>query len=144
MTKFLTATFLLLTLVSFGQSKTKLDKDKQRIDKVCDSFMQTFVSGNIPEALKLLKRNTVMDPSAIDTVQKTIEGQVRDIFPSYGEMRSSEFIIERKVKDFIAKRFYVIKFAKYYLKVDFTLYNSGNGWTITNFNYNEDLLELLY
>src|SRR4051812_34783835 len=128
MTKFLTAFFLSLTLVSCAQSKTKSDKDKERIDNVCDKFMQTFASGQIPEALQLLKQNTVMDPSSIDTVQKTIEEQARSIFPTYGKMRSSEFIVERRVKDFIAKRFYILKFDKYFLKFDFTLYNSDSSW----------------
>jgi hypothetical protein len=144
MTKFLTCFLLSLTLTACGQAKQKTDTDKQRIDKVCDKFMQTFASGKIPEALQLLKQNTVMDPTAIDTVQKTIEEQVDNIFSSYGQMRSPEFIIERKVKDFIVKRFCILKFDKYYLKFDFTLYNNGSGWTITNFHYNEDLMELLY
>jgi len=143
MTKFLTAIFLSLTLVSCGQSTNKNDKDKDRIDKVCDDFMQTFVSGKVSDALQLLKQNTVMDTSSIDTLQVTIQKQMRDIFPQYGKMVSSEFVKEKKIKDFIAKRFYVIKFSKFFLKADFTLYNNGNGWTITTFHYNEEIDELL-
>jgi len=101
----LTAIFLSLTLVSCGQSTNKNDKDKDQIDKVCDDFMQTFVSGKVSDALQLLKQNTVMDTSSIDTLQVTIQKQMRDIFPQYGKMVSSEFVKEKKIKDFIAKRF---------------------------------------
>lgn len=142
MTKLLTAFFLCLTLVSCGQTKQNLDKDKNRIDNVCDNFMKQFVAGKTVEALDLLKQNTVMQPSSIDTLKVTIAEQIKNVFPQFGTMISSEFIKERKVKDFIAKRFYIIKFTNFFLKVDFTLYRSANGWTITSFHYNEEAEEL--
>jgi len=144
MTKLLTAFLLSLTLVSCAQNKQTADKDKERIDNVCDKFMQTFADGKISDALQLLRQNSVIAPSTIDTLLATINNQVNNFFPAYGKMISSEFITERKVKDFIAKRFYILKFDKYYLKFSFTLYNNGKSWTITGFDYNEDLIEILY
>ncbi len=144
MTKFLTAIFLSLMLISCGQTRQSADKDKERIDKVCDTFMEKFADGKVNDALQLLKQNTVMTSSSIDTLQVTITEQMNSLFPAYGKMLSSEFITERKIKDFIAKRFYVLKFDKYYLKFDFTLYKTTNGWTVTNFKYDEELTELLY
>jgi hypothetical protein len=61
-----------------------------------------------------------------------------------GKILSYDFISERKIKDFITKRFYILKFDKFYLKFDFMLYNNGDKWTITSYAYNEDLIELLY
>ena len=144
MTKFLTAIFLSLTLIACGQKTQSVDKDKQRLDKVCDTFMSLFSQGKTHDALQLLKNNTVMMPASIDTLQVTIDNQMNDYFPSYGRMLSYEFITERKIKGFIAKRLYILKFEKYYLKFDFTLYKASPSWTITNFTYNEDLVELLY
>jgi hypothetical protein len=144
MTKLLTAIFLSLTLLSCGQTMQVTDKDKQRIDNVCDKFMQTFASEKISEAFDLLKQNSIISSSSIDTLQATTKIQINDAFPAYGKILSSEFITERKAKNFISKRFYILKFDKYYLKFDFTLYNNGNGWTITNFTYNDDLIEILY
>jgi hypothetical protein len=144
MTKLLIAIFLSLTLISSAQNKQTTDKDKERIDNVCDKFMQIFVDGNISEALQLLKQNSVISPSSIDSIQATVNNQVTTMFSSHGKMLSSEFISEHKVKDFIAKRFYTLKFDQYYLKFDFTLYDNGKGWKITTFDYNEDLTEILY
>jgi len=144
MTKLLTTFFLSLAFISCEQNKQGTDKDKKRIDEVCDQFMQTFVDGKIREALQLLKQNTVIPPATIDSLQVTIVNQADKAFPSYGKILSYEFVTERKIKDFIAKRIYILKYDKYYLKFDFTLYNNGKGWTITNFNYNEDLVEILY
>lgn len=133
--------FCFFALMSFGQ--IKIDKDKERLNSVCDKFMIKFRDGNITEAMQLLKENSVMSRDAIDTLQVTVLEQVNTVFPSFGKIISYEFILERKVKNFIAKRFYILKFENYYLKFDFTLYNSGKNWTITSFNYNQDIIELL-
>jgi hypothetical protein len=69
---------------------------------------------------------------------------MNNVLQGYGKIISSEFIVERKIKNFITKRFYILKFQKYFLKFDFTLYNSGAGWTITNFTYDDSLIEVLY
>jgi hypothetical protein len=142
MTKFLTIAFLSLTLISCGEKKQIVDKE--RLDKVCDTFMQTFAKGQYKEALTLLEQNSVLGQEKIDTLITTITRQSENVFPFYGKLISSEFIIERKIKDFIAKRFYILKFDKYYLKFVFTLYKSTNGWTITSFSYDEELIELLF
>jgi hypothetical protein len=144
MTKFLTATFLSLTLIACGQKSQPIDKDKERLDKVCDTFMQYFSKEQFTGALNLLRQNSVLEPEKIDTLQATIENHSHNVFPAYGKMLSAEFITERKIKDFIAKRFYILKFDKYPIKFDFTLYKGSNGWTITSFTYNEELNELLY
>jgi hypothetical protein len=144
MTKLLATICILLTFISCIQNKQVSDKDKERIDSVCNKFMQTFADGKTSEALQLLKQNSVMSPASIDTLEVTINKQKSTMLSAYGKILSSEFIVERKVKDFITKRFYVLKFDKYFLKFDFTLYKGSNGWLITNFNYDSDLIEILY
>lgn len=135
---------LLTAFTFFSYGQTKIDKDKERINSVCDKFMQNFQNGKISEAMQLLKQNSVMAHSTLDTLQETIADQINNIFPTYGKILSYEFILERKIKDFFARRFYILKFDIYYLKFEFSLYNNGQGWKITSFNYNEDLVEVLY
>ena len=142
MTKVLTAIFLSVTFISCDFQKK--DTGEERIDKVCDKFMEAFSKGQLNEAVDLLKENSVLEREKIDTLRSTIIRQVNTIFPKYGKILSSEFITERKIKDFIVKRFYILKLEKYYLRFDFTLYKTPNGWAITSFNYNDELIELLY
>ncbi|MCM5530310.1 hypothetical protein [Parasegetibacter sp. NRK P23] len=145
MKKMLTVLSLCITLVSFGQStKDYNDNDKVRIQKVCDTIMKLFANENVDSALEILKKNSIMHPNAIDTLKSTMNYQMDNLAPAYGSIVSYDFIIERTIKDFICKRFYILKFDKYYLKFDFILYRSNREWTITNFNYNDDILELLY
>jgi hypothetical protein len=104
MTKFLTLVAVCLIFISCGQKKQITDKDEERLDKVCDTFMQHFSKEQFKEALQLLKQNSVLEPEKIDTLQVTIENQAQNIFPAYGKIVSAEFITDRKVKDFIEKR----------------------------------------
>lgn len=144
MTKLIWVSIFALTIASCGPNKLQVDKGKERIDNVCDSIMQAFAKGNFPDAFEILKQNTVMLPSTIDTLEVRTANYAKNVFPAYGKIRSYEFISEHKIKDVITKRFYILKFDKYYLKFDFTLYNNGDDWTITSFAYDEDLVELLY
>ena|SRR5436190_18542571 len=144
MIKFLITVFLSLVLAACGDKKQMLDKDKERIDKVCDTFMLSFSKGQFKDALELLRQSSVLEAEKIDSLLVTVENHFRNVFPAYGRMLSAEFITERKIKDFIAKRFYILKFEKYPIKFDFTLYRSVKGWTITSVEYNEELLDLLY
>jgi hypothetical protein len=105
--------------------------------------MQTFRGNHLAGAMELLKQNSIIGDSTIDALQKTIKEQMNIMLPSYGRMLSYEFISEHRLKNFIIKRFYILKFEKYFIKFEFTLYNSGKGWTITGFNYNDEILELL-
>ncbi len=134
---------ILTSFTFFSRGQSAPDKDKERIDAVCNKFMENFLEENISAAMQLLKQNSVIFHSNIDTLQETINYQMQDIFPTYGKMLFYEFITERKIKNIIAKRFYILKLEKYYLKFDFTLYNTGKSWTITNFHYNDDLTEVL-
>ena len=144
MIKLICISIFALLIVSCGQTKPQIDKGKELIDNVCDSVMQIFAKGNFSEAFDILKRNTVMSPSTIDTLKVTTTNYATNLFPAYGKIRSYEFISEHKVKNVITKRLYILKFDKYYLKFDFTLYNNGDKWTIISFEYNEDLIELFY
>jgi hypothetical protein len=97
MTRFFYAIlFFSLILLSCGKAKT--DKDKEKINGVCDKFMLDFQHGNIPEVFQLLKINSIMAPAAIDTLQVTVVKQMSSVLSNYGKILSFEFINERKIK----------------------------------------------
>jgi hypothetical protein len=144
MKKYLTIFIAFICFTACGQTTKSVDPDKEKLNNVCDKFMNEFQEGKTSDAMLLLKRNSVMAVSAIDTLEVTIKNQLDQILPAYGKMISSEFIVERNIKDFISQRLYILRFEKYYLQFQFTLYKTNVGWKITNFKYKEDLLEILY
>jgi hypothetical protein len=120
------------------------DIAKENINRVCDKFMETFRQGQYTTAMDLLRENSVLGKEKIDTLLGTIKEQMPRLIAAYGKIVSSEFIRERKIKDFLTKRFYILKFEKYYLRFDFTLYKSSDSWAITAFSYDDNLIEVLY
>jgi hypothetical protein len=140
MTRIIFVAFLFCLL--FSCSLLQGDKGKSHADTVCDNFMQALAEGKIPAATQLLKQNSVIEPSAIDTLQQTAAQQMKTLVNAWGKVYSWEFVGEHKVKDVVAKRYYLLKFERSYLKFDFTLYNNGVNWTITNFEYNYDSADL--
>lgn len=143
MIRLILLTFI-VSLSFFSCKQTTLGKDKERLDAVCNKFMDEFNAGKTSEAIQLLKENSVISPAVLDTLEIEIERKMNMVLPNYGKMISYEFISEHKIKDFIVRRFYIQKFENYYLKFQFTLYKSSTGWKITGFEFNEELLELLY
>ncbi|MCA6423543.1 MAG: hypothetical protein IM568_12110 [Flavobacterium sp.] len=141
MIRLILLTFI-VSLSFFSCRQSMPDKDKERLDAVCNKFMDEFNAGKTSEAIQLLKENSVISPAVLDTLE--IERKMNMVLPNYGKMISYEFISEQKIKDFIVRRFYIQKFENFYLKFEFTLYKSSTGWKITGFEFNEELLELLY
>lgn len=143
MKKIFPIVLLLISTVSFSQQTKSSDKEKDDIDKVCDNVMKLFTGYKLHDALELLKQHTVIPVSSIDTLEVQIESQISEIITTqYGKMVSYEFVLEQPVKNFLARRFYIVKLEKLYLKVVFVLYKSTAGWTITHFSYDEDPDEL--
>jgi hypothetical protein len=132
-----------LSVSSCGQKKT-VSAEETKINKVCDSVLSLFKNGKYDDISNILKSNSFIDEPMIDTLQQNLAIQMQLANSNYGDLISFEFIIERKVNDFIKKRIYVLKFRKYFLKFDITLYKPESKWMITNIDCNDEVLELLY
>lgn len=123
-------------------AQVKMGKDKLREANVCDTIMNFFSEGKITNALELLKQNSNINSADIDELEGTITGHMKDFILKHGKITSSEFIVEKNIKDFISKRIYLLKFENYYLVFEFLVYKRSSGWTIVNFKYDENLADL--
>ena len=119
------------------------DRDNTYIISVCDSIMKGFVDGNYPKALQILKRNSLIENYKIDTLAVTVPQVMSDIIPSYGKVVSYKFVLQQESGDVIKKRYYILMLEKYLLKFDFTWYKASKGWAIINFNFDENLTDVL-
>jgi hypothetical protein len=135
--------FLLLALVanaSFAQIKHP--KNKLEILAVCGKFMEAFKNGKFTDAYDSLKPYTVIEDYKIDTLVGKTKQQMIALSSSYGKAMSFERLHEKTVSNTLIQLNYLLKFEQSCLKFRFVLYNNGNGWTITNFKYNEEIDDL--
>ncbi|MEO6733854.1 MAG: hypothetical protein ABIN01_21700 [Ferruginibacter sp.] len=116
------------------------NKNKEKIDEVCNQIMQDFKKQNIADAMNLLKANSrLIGDSNINNLGKQIQQQITDgVFRQYGECLSYEFVMEKRINNFAAKRYYVLRYKLFFLKFAFSLYDTDPKWTITGFKYDQD------
>ena len=84
MTRLFLLTFI-VSLTLFSCRQTKPDKDKERIDEVFNKFMQEFNSGKTSDAIQLLRENSVLSLTSLDTLNNEIERQMKIILPQLWE-----------------------------------------------------------
>ena len=137
-----TAIFFLASLTTSAQNDF-IPKSREAINKACENFMVLFKEGKYGDALSILKANSVIEHDAIDGLEITIKQQLREAIPKYGKVLNFEFVKDNSLKMSIVNRYYLLKFERYFLRVTFTLYNNGSGWMITNFDYDDEIGNLL-
>jgi hypothetical protein len=135
--------FLFGCKVSVETDKKKEDPSKQNINRICDAIMQAFRDENIDQVAAMMKNNSVLAGSVIDTLHAQMLDQV-SLFNTYGKELSYELVQERTINEFAARRFYVLHFEKIFITYAFTVYKSAAGWKITHFKYDYDLSEYLF
>jgi hypothetical protein len=104
--------------------------------------MQTLVAGKFSEGIQLFRKNSVMDTTTINGIDKTLNEQMKNIMPYYKKILGFELLDEKLIKNTVSRRRYLLKFENYFLTFDFILYNNGSGWTVSNFNYKDEPKEL--
>jgi hypothetical protein len=122
--------------------KQSMEPDKVRIVNLCESFMQNFRDTKLLAAMDILKNNSIISSESIESLYNQIISQ-EGIFRRYGNALSHDFIEEKRVTDFLAKRYYVLRFENYYSIFQFTIYKTNKGWRITHFKFDDELGEVL-
>lgn len=127
-------------LFSCKSQPNPTNKNKEKIDEVCNQIMRDFKKQDIGHAMNLLKANSrLIGDSNINNLEKQIHQQIADgVFSQYGECLSYEFVAEKKINNFAAKRYYVLRYKFFFLKFAFSLYDTEPKWTITGFKYDQD------
>lgn len=122
------------------QSKHKPDKDRERINKVCDKIMEDFKGQRVDDVVAALRSNSyLITKESIDTLEQQIITQFESgVMANYGKVVSFELIKDIKAGNVAAKRIYALKFEHFFLTFTFTLYRAPNGWEITGFKYDEE------
>jgi len=125
-----------------NSAKNIEDKGKEKIEKSCDTLMQTFAEGQFKRAIQSLKQFSVVDNASIDTLTMTAFTQMTNNMNGYGNIISYELVGDKSVNDFLIQRTYILRFDNGCMKFVFTLYKGKTGWTVTGFNYDIDISDL--
>ncbi len=135
--------FLLFCFISLqGIGQTKIAAEKIKISEACDKIMSAFSRQDFDSFLTLLKEHSVVDPIAIDSLKPKIISAISTTADENGKFLGTAFILEKSAGQVASKRYYAIRFERYFLKCKFSLYNNGIRWVITGFSFDEEFSEL--
>jgi hypothetical protein len=135
---------LLFFAVNGTSAQVKHPKTKEEIIGVCNKFMDAFKTGDYGLAFGTIKPYSVIEPYKLDTITGRVRTQMAGAIRVYGKAISYDEVSEKQVKGSILRLVYLLKFEKFFLKVVFVLYNNGNGWSITSFDYSENVDDLFF
>lgn len=133
---------LLLISIVFCQSLYAQSRDSIYMSATCDSIIKGFVDGDYPAAMNFLKTNSILG-NKVDQIKTTITDEMSKAETAYGKTTAYQFILERDAGGVVKKRFYFLLFEKFFVKFDFTWYKTATGWKIVNFNFDENVAEVL-
>ena len=134
---------ILLCFISvIARGQIKAGTDKTRINVACDKIMSALVNKNYDAVVSLLKENSVISAASVDSLKPQIISGIEISSTNYGKLLGSTFIKEKKAADIAINRYYAIRFERYFLKCQFSLYNNGKRWVITGFNFDEEFSDL--
>jgi hypothetical protein len=117
-------------------------QNKQEIIAICDKFMDAFKDGKFTDAYEYLKQYSVISDNTLDTLAAYSKDRMNSLREPFGKSLSFEQISERPVKNSLINLIYILKFERSFLKFRFILYNNGSGWTISTFDYSDQVDDL--
>ena len=132
---------ILCTSISFGQ--LKYIKDKANITEQAETVMLALNNLQFDVAFKELKKNWPLPENELDQVEALTIKQFNTVSNRFGKTKGYEFISDKKIKDFLIRKIHILKFEKHMIRVLFTYYNSGNGWIINSFKWDDTIDSLL-
>ena len=141
MGKILMNIFLIVITVSDVCGQQRFN-DINSMDTIGEKFMSHFSRGEINTAISIIERYSVIEAKKLDELADFTKKQMEFLPIVFGKTVGYEFVCTKSVKQVLARKYYLLKFEKMCLKFVFTFYNNGDGWTITNFTFNEDLEDL--
>ena len=140
MKKTLSFALLLISLVIYSQEieKNYTFRTLDEVNSYTDDVMNSFSKGKISNAFSILKMKWILPENEIDQLEGMMLKQLNMIEQRFGNVVGYELAKEFKVNQTLLRRYYFLKYDYHTLICVFTFYNSGKGWMLNGFKYNDD------
>ena len=90
-----------------------------------------------------MKKNWHLPENELDQLESLTIKQFNSVSDRFGKTKGYEFITDLKINDFLLRKVYILKFERHMIRVLFTYYNSGEGWIINSFKWDDTIDTLL-
>ena len=131
----------LFTSISFAQKK--ILKNTKSITEQAENVMSALDKLDFEVAFSELKKNWHLPENELDQLESLTIKQFNSVSDRFGKTKGYEFITDLKINDFLLRKVYILKFKRHMIRVLFTYYNSGEGWIINSFKWDDTIDTLL-
>jgi hypothetical protein len=127
---------LLLTINMQANSKTLKSVEEAR--KLSQRISELFYKDSISAAFKEIKVYWPLEEDEIDELKDKTIKSLNIVDNIYGYKIGPVKISEETILDFAFKETYILRYEKSALKLIFKYYNSGYGWIVNGFKWDDE------
>ncbi|UDQ99350.1 hypothetical protein AAEX28_04515 [Lentisphaerota bacterium WC36G] len=118
-------------------SADKLFDNEQQIQNYCNSFLTELKKDDIPKALELFDKKTILLKKEADFIKKKISTHIPLMASRYGKIIDIEFVKKETLAPSIIKMVYLLKFEKHFIAWKFYFYKPQDKWLFSQVMYSD-------
>ena len=130
---------LQVTPARAGSQPLKNAADAQ---KLCEGFLTEIDRGDFDKAYELMMRHSWLPEKEVMAVKAATQKQLPALAPRFGRIVGHEFIRKETAGASLIRLVYITKFENHVLRWRFLFYNSGKGWLVNTFSYDDKIQEM--
>lgn len=131
-----------LTLLTHLLSAQDYFKNEESLKDNSEQIMELLEKEKFIEAFSMLKEHWPLPENEIEQLESTTIKQFNLVADRFGKIIGHEFIKDERIKNFLLRRYYVLRFEKHAIRVLFTYYKNRNGWMLNSFKWDDQMDEL--
>jgi len=118
-------------------SQDKYLKSEEEINRLVEHSVQLFKDKKISESFTLLTPYWPMPQNELNTLEIQTQKYMDLMLTRFGEPVDYLKLKEQHLKNFAIKITYIIRFEKHAVRLIYIFYNSGKGWILNTFHWDD-------
>jgi hypothetical protein len=129
---------LLLATLQMDAQK-KLLADDKAVNDLTENAMKQFIQYNFGATFDLMQIYWPLPANEIDNLESQTIRQLNLVTDRFGNFKSYHLVSEKRIEDHVWQRTYIVKCDKHLLRILFTFYNNGDGWSVNSFTWDDKI-----
>ena len=128
-------------IFSFSYGQIRYLKDENELREMADKTTRLFKEMKFHEMYSYMKNYWPIPEAEIDNLENQTKSISLVILPRYGSTVGYLKLKEQRLKDFAIKITYIVLFEKHAVRITYIFYNSGKGWILNSFKWDDNFKE---
>ena len=104
-----------------------------------EGFLKEIINKNYGKAFNMIRPYFPIDESTFDNIKNQTESQLAGIESDFGKLVDYRLVKVKKIKDFVIRYVYVIRYEKHPVRWVFTYYKGKNSWHLDKLQWDDKI-----